>query len=158
MLKFKRKFRHLKVKKEHILQISARQHRGLLSAARVGACLRAQNQSSWQGKRGGLCRPNLVFGLGILNWIFRVGNEARRLIGRESFKWGVRLDVGRWLAAWQVLILGNVRNWFLDCSYNESVWHIFILMSVVLILLLCVLYDQLYWTNVNCPLLLRNQC
>ena len=49
------------LKKRLILQISARQHQGLQSAARVGACLRALNQSLWQGKRGGFVEAKFGF-------------------------------------------------------------------------------------------------
>ena len=44
-----------------LLLISARQHRGLLSVARVGACLRARNQSLWQGKHGGFVYAKFGF-------------------------------------------------------------------------------------------------
>ena len=44
-----------------ILQISERQYRGLQSAAQVGGCLRARNQSPWQGKRVGFVYAKFGF-------------------------------------------------------------------------------------------------
>ena len=98
-----------------LLQTPRKQHRGLEFTARVGAGSRTRDQSPWRGKRGEWCIGQiwvsvLLFEIGY----FVQGTVLGAYLARSCFNGGLRLNVGRWLGAWQALM------WY--CKYLNFIY------------------------------------